>query len=72
MLTDLRYAVRSLRRSPAFAVATVLTLALGIGANTAVALPYPEPDRLAKIVGTNTRDGTLGNLSPADFADFDR
>ena len=57
---DVRYAARALRRSPAFAIATVLVLAIGIGANTAVfsvargvllrTLPYPEPDRLVQFV----------------------
>lgn len=57
---DLRFAARALRRSPAFTVAAVLTLALGIGATTAVfsvvygivlrPLPFPNADRLVRVV----------------------
>ena len=59
--TDVRYGVRALWRSPRFAVGAIVTLALGIGANTAVfsvvhavllrPLPYPAPDRLVSLTG---------------------
>ena len=58
-LDDVRLAVRGLRRSPGFAVVAVVTLALGIGASTAVftlvdgvllkSLPFPAPERLVSI-----------------------
>ena len=62
LVRDLKYAARTLRRSPAFTAVAIITLALGIGANTAVfslvdniliaRLPYPDASRLVSITGT--------------------
>ena len=62
MLKDLNYAVRTLLRSPGFTLAAILSLALGLGANTALfsavdavllrPLPYPNPDRLVLVWST--------------------
>ncbi len=78
---DLGYAWRTLRRGPAFAVAAVLTLALGIGANTAIfsvidavlvrPLPYPDSNRLVMLYQRNDA-GDSQALSPADFLEYRR
>ena len=80
MLNDLSYAARRLLRNPGFAAAAVLTLALGIGANTAVftvintvllgELPVPEPDRVVKVYTSDYSSSLYGGSSYPDFADY--
>src|SRR5262245_22862448 len=72
LMSDIRYCLRSLRKTPAFAAAVLITLALGIGATTAIyslvhtvlvrPLPFTEPDRLVRISETNK------SLEITDFA----
>jgi putative ABC transport system permease protein len=75
---DLRSGARMLRKNPGFAATAILTLALGIGANTAIfsvlravllsCLPYRQPDRLVKIWGQLTGEGIPKNaLSDLEF-----
>ncbi len=76
LINDIKYAFRQLRKNPGFAAVIVLTLALGIGANTAIfniinttflhALPYPEPDRLVYLSESNAQ----GNTFPVSYPNF--
>ncbi|MBV9502927.1 MAG: ABC transporter permease [Acidobacteriaceae bacterium] len=81
---DLRYSVRSIRKNPGFAATAILTLALGIGANTAIfsimdavllrPLPYPRPDRLIRIWQSEPKMSArrLGTAPPEFVAYRDR
>jgi len=81
MIQDLRHALRALAKTPGFTAIAVATLALGIGANTAVfslvrsvllrPLPFPEPGRLVALFESNPRKGWEDmTVSPPNFLDW--
>lgn len=81
---DLAYALRILRKSPTFTLIAVITLALGIGANTAIfsyvdawmikPLPYPQADRLMVLLSHDKKSGGTNDdvTSTADFVEFQK
>src|ERR1043165_7771451 len=81
LIKDLRYAVRRLVRQPSFTLVTVITLALGIGANTAIfsvvysvllkPLPFYRPDRIVVLWGEDRAQGDSRNqVSHTDIVDY--
>ena len=81
LIKDVRFAVRSFLKRPGFLVIAVATLALGIGATTAMftvvnsvllrPLQFPEPERIVLLYGINPREGiTRSNMSMPDIVDW--
>jgi predicted permease len=80
-LRDLRFAIRSLRKSPGFTLVAVVCIALGIGVNTAIfsivnalllrPFPFHEPERIVAVVGWHPRSGDEALASLQDFRDWD-
>ncbi len=81
LIQDVKYASRMLRKSPGFVLTAVLSLALGIGANTAIftvvnavllrPLPFPQPDRLVQLWETKPSKAYFRNVvNPFNFLDW--
>src|SRR5687767_6941889 len=81
LLQDIRYAARTLRKSPGFTTLAALCLALGIGINTTIfsvvdsmmlrPFPFTDPDRIVAIYGTNPRQSiTEAGISYLDYLDL--
>ena len=79
---DIRYTVRQLRKNPGFTAAAILTLGLGIGANTAIfsfvdsvllkRLPYPEPDRIVRVLQMLPERRGVFPITTMDFLDWQK
>jgi len=80
LLQDIRFAVRQLRKAPGFTLTAIITLALGIGANTAIftlvhgillrSLPVTDPSRLIRIGDTGNQCCVAGGFPDGDTGDF--
>src|SRR6478672_9633644 len=80
LIQDLRYGTRVLLKRPGFTLVAIITLALGIGANTAIfslinavlirPLPFRDPERLVWTWGNIRNGGNRASVSPLDYLDY--